>query len=101
MSPETFGLQVPAETLKPLVREILIEALTYQEACRAKLGERLAYSEAEGAALLGLNDHQLRDERHRGRIMASVGPGRKILYLRSDLLDYLMRRRWEPKGEGE
>ena len=33
----------------------------------------------------------------RGRIQAAVGPGRKILYARSDLLNYLAARRWEPE----
>jgi hypothetical protein len=40
----------------------------------------------------------LRDERLRRRTKASVGPGRKILYSRQDLLDYLAERRWDRKG---
>ena len=44
---------------------------------------------------MSLNPHQLRDERRRGRIKASIGPGRKILYTRSQLLDYLDARRWK------
>ena len=48
--------------------------------------------------MMGLHPHQLRDERLRGRIKASVGPGRKILYSRQDLLDYLEARRWDGEG---
>jgi hypothetical protein len=43
--------------------------------------------------LLGLEAHQLRDERRRGRIAASRIVNRSIRYLRSDLMDYLHRHR--------
>lgn len=55
---------------------------------------KLAYREREAAELLSLNEHQLRDERRRGRITASMGPGGIILYTRDDLLAYLTSRRW-------
>src|SRR5262249_32972554 len=59
---------------------------------------RLAYAEAEAARLIGLKYHQLRDERLRGCIQASQIVGRRIRYLRNDLLDYLTSRRWQ-KGQ--
>jgi hypothetical protein len=58
-------------------------------------GDKLAYTEPEAARMLSLHPHQLRDERLRGRVQASVGPGRTVLYSRQDLLDYLAARRWE------
>ena len=48
--------------------------------------------------MLSLAVHQLRDERLRKRIKASVGPGRKILYTRQQLLDYLETRLWSGNG---
>ena len=49
----------------------------------------MAYSEEEAARLLGLNSHQLRDERRRGRTAASQFVGRQIRYLREDLISDL------------
>ena len=48
---------------------------------------------ADAARLLGLEQHQLRDERRRGRLTASRIVNREIRYLRSDLMQYLLRRR--------
>ena len=62
---------------------------------RAGIPDKIAFSEVEAARLLSLHPHQLRDERRLRRIKASVGPGRKILYSRQDLLTYLAERRWE------
>jgi hypothetical protein len=44
--------------------------------------------------LLSLNTHQLRDERRPGRIKASVGLGRRILYRRENQIEYLTSRLW-------
>jgi len=85
--------------IQDTVRTTVAVVLAQLETDRAKLNGRLAYSEAEAAALLGLEPHQLRDERRRGRIQASVGPGRKIMYTRQDLLDYLHSRRWDGADE--
>jgi hypothetical protein len=80
--------------LTPLVQRITEGVLRHQEQEHRLLADRLAWSEGEAAALLGLKRHQLRDERLRGNIQASVGPARKILYTYADLRDYLARRRW-------
>jgi hypothetical protein len=86
-------------TLRPLIQAVVAEALAQLEADRARVGgDKLCYSEAEAAALLSLHEHQLRDERRRGRVQASVGPGRKILYGKTDLLAYLASRRWTGNG---
>jgi len=90
----SFGFMVSAETLRPLVRDIVVEVLAVQAQDQARLGEeRLAWSEPEAAQLLGLQTHQLRDERLRGRISASLVVGRRIRYQRADLLAYLQRER--------
>ena len=81
----------PAE-LKPIVEAVVCELLEkFQQD-----PDRIAYSEAEGANLLGVTTTTLRDERLRGRIEASL-VGRKIRYTKQNLLDYLASRQWEPK----
>jgi hypothetical protein len=93
------SLQVDPETLRPLVEQIVREALAQLDSARVTAGDRLAYSESEAARLLGLRPHQLRDARLRGEIGASIGPGRKILYRHADLEQYLLQRRWEKNGQ--
>jgi hypothetical protein len=89
-----FALTFNAESLRPLVAEIVQEALARFETARATLPDKLAFGEQEAARLLSLQPYQLRDERLRGRIAASVGPGRRVLYRRADLENYLLGRRW-------
>jgi hypothetical protein len=92
-----LSLSLPPELLRPLVRQVVEETIARLEQARAALpADRLAYTEPEAAALLGLRVHQLRDERLRGNVKASVGPGRKILYDRNELLAYLSCRPWQP-----
>lgn len=90
---QSVHLSVDAEILRPLVEQVVCAALAKLEADRAQLGDRLAYSEPEAARMLGLNAHQLRDERLRRRITASQVVGKRVRYLRQDLVDYLMQRR--------
>jgi hypothetical protein len=85
-----------AEALKPLVRTVAVELLAELRRAEAAVpADRLCYSEPEAARLLGLEPHQLRDERLRGRIIASKVVGSRIRYQRSDLLGYLAERRVE------
>lgn len=86
----------PAE-LAPVIEAAVAETMARIRADEAALGDRLAFSEQEAARLLGLESHQLRDERLRGRITASQIVGRRIRYLRQDLLDYLARNRTEAR----
>jgi hypothetical protein len=90
------SLSLDATALRPLVQVVVRETLAALEADRARVPDRLAYSEAEAARLLGLNVHQLRDERLRGRIAASQVVGRRVRYLREDLINYLMTSRTGP-----
>ena len=85
------------DDLRPLVATIVTEALAQLRADETALGDRLAFSEQEAARLLGLESHQLRDERLRGRIAASQIVGRRIRYRRDDLISYLARHRTEPR----
>jgi hypothetical protein len=87
-------LQMEPEALRPLIELVIGEVLARVEEERTRLNGRIAYSEPEAAALLGLQSHQLRDERRRGQIQASEIVGKRIRYTRQDLLDYLASRRW-------
>jgi hypothetical protein len=86
-------IYIDLAALRPLISCVVQETLKLVAEDRAQLGDRLAYSEEEAARLLGLNCHQLRDERYRGRVGASKIVGGRICYTRQDLLDYLHRRR--------
>ncbi len=88
-------LKLDAEALRPVIEAVVAEVTARLEEDRAKLDGRLAYSEPEAARLLGLQPHQLRDERLRGNIGASAIVGRRIRYTRQDLMDYLLSRRWQ------
>lgn len=96
-----LALHLDAEALRPLVREIVAEVLSqYREAEVQAIGDgRLAYSEPEAARMLGLQPHQLRDERLRGRIAASSIVGRRVRYTTDDLRGYLAERRKQNETE--
>jgi hypothetical protein len=94
-------LQIDPEALRPLITVVVELTLARLDEVRAAMPDKLAFGEAEAARLLSLNSHQLRDERLRGRVEASVGPGKKILYTRKQLLAYLATRRWTAAGGHE
>jgi hypothetical protein len=96
-----LSLTLDPAALKPLIAAVVAEVLAALEADRNRLDDRLAYSEAEAARLLGLHVHQLRDERLRSRIGASKIVGGRIAYTRDDLLNYLMRTRLEVSANGQ
>ena len=86
-------LQLDAAEHRPLVQAVAREVLLQLREATAELGDRVAYSEAEAAEMLGLLERQLADERRRGRIAASSIVGRRIRYLREDLVRYMLDRR--------
>ena len=92
-----INLQLDPSIIDPLIRRVVAETITQMEAERAKLGDKLCFSEAEAARLLGLKDHQLRDARLAGKIGCSQIIGRRIRYTREDLLRYLQENRWDAK----
>jgi len=95
-APAALQLAVEPALLEPLIRAIVEQTIARLDQAREVLPDKIAFGEAEAARLLSLHPHQLRDARLRGEIEASVGPGRKILYSRADLLAYLTTRRWTP-----
>ena len=95
-------LTLDSEALTPLIREIVRETVTaIQDAQGAVPERRLAYSEEEAARLLGLQPHQLRDERRRGMITHTKIVGGRIRYVRDDLTRYLAERSKQPPVQGK
>lgn len=89
------GFSFDESVLRPLVKAVVAEVLAEQKQLQQIHERRLAYTEAEAAAMLGLNPWQLRDLRLDSKISHSRIVGRQIRYTRKDLTDYLNRERVE------
>jgi hypothetical protein len=74
--------------LEPLITKVVAKVLAQREVNGEKLGDRLAYNEAEAAALLGVKAHVLRDCRLRGELVGSK-VGKRVMYSRDTLLKFL------------
>jgi hypothetical protein len=100
MSADTppLALAIEPDALLPLIQSIVSETLAALEQDRQRVPpERLAYSEAEAAALMGLHVHQLRDEREKmKRIGYTRIVGGRIRYTPDNLHAYLQKERVEP-----
>ena len=86
-------LDIDPDELRPVIEAVVTATIAKLEVQREVLNDKLAYSEYEAAQLIGLTERQLADERRRGRIKASSIVGRRIRYLKSDLIGYLLSRR--------
>ena len=91
-----MDLRIDTDELKPLIEAVAAELLRRFP----PLEDRLAYSQDEAAALLGIAGTSLGDERRRGRVDASL-VGRRIRYTREDLLTYLASRKWSERHDAE
>lgn len=87
------NLNIDPEELRPLVREIIELVLSEGEHLKQLLNGKLAITEPDAAALLGLNPWQLRDLRLAGKITHSRIVGGRIRYTHEDLTGYLCRSR--------
>jgi hypothetical protein len=81
-----------AEDLRPLVRMVVADTVDRLESERAEYNGRLAFTEPEAATLLGVKPYVLRDCRRRGELEGSR-VGSKIVYTRTDLLEFLERQK--------
>ena len=68
----------------------MAKVLAQRETDDGKFGNRLAYTEPEAAALLGIRPYVLRDCRLRGEIAGSK-IGKRIFYSRDQLLELLAK----------
>jgi hypothetical protein len=78
--------------LRPLVEAVVAATLEKLAEERQRIGEKLAYSEPEAAALLSVKPYVLRDARLRGEI-SGFRIGKGIRYERDELLRFLRRQR--------
>ncbi len=74
--------------LQPIIEAAVAETLRQIDERETELGSRLAFSEPDSAALLGVARHTLRDCRRRGEIHAKK-VGKEFRYSRSSLLRFL------------
>ena len=89
------GISFDAAELRPLVKSVVTEVLAELEQIKQFHEGRLAYWEAEAAAMLGLKQHQLRDLRLEGKISFTRIVRGRIRYTLQDLMAYLNQGRVE------
>lgn len=92
-----MNLQIDPNAFESLVERVVASCLdriaNATQPTPPILTEQLVYSETQAAKLLGLNVHQLRDERRRGRISHGRTIGKRVAYSMSDIQNYLSARR--------
>ena len=89
-------IDIELDDLQPLVQSIVDATLERIDRAQAKLSpDRLAYSEQDAAAIIGVARHSLRDARLRGELNASRC-GKRVVYQRSELVKYLTDRKINP-----
>src|SRR5262249_5666672 len=89
-----LSLQLDAEVLSPVIDAAVERALVRFAEAQQKLNGKIAYSEAEAAALIGVEAHVLRDARREGDLPAFVIRGGRVRYLAKDLIAYVTRTPW-------
>lgn len=92
-----LSVSLDADAFRPVIEAAVVETLARFADDSARIGDKIAFDEPTAARLLSLEPHQLRDERLRGRVTASIVVGRRIRYRREDLLMYLARHRTEAR----
>ncbi len=92
-----LNVSLNADALRPVIEATVAETVARLRDEQARLGDVLAFDELTAARMLGLEQHQLRDERLRGRIGFSRIVGGRIRYSMQDLLAYLARQRTEAR----
>jgi hypothetical protein len=83
-----------ADDLRPAIEIAVRETLEKIAEMGSGLipAQRLAFSEKEAAAILGIRPNVLGDARRRGEVCGSL-VGKKYLYSRDELIAFLERRR--------
>ena len=81
------------DTLRPVIEQVVAQTVAKLDVDHSRFDDRIAYTESEAAALLGVQPHVLRDLRRMGGIEASR-LGKRIVYMRADLIEFLERNRW-------
>ncbi len=82
-------IELDQADLSPIIAAAVSETIRQIDERASEMGSRLAFSEAESAALLGVARHTLRDCRRRGEIHARK-VGKEYRYSRQSLMRFLM-----------
>lgn len=85
-------LEIDNADLQQVVKQVVERVIFRLDELQLSDSKRLAYTEPEAAAALGIKRHVLRDARLRGEIQASR-TGRRILYAKSSLIEFLDQTR--------
>jgi len=86
-------LEFDSSVIRPLVQQVVAEAISRLEESGRQHGSQLAYTEAQAAAMLGVKPHVLRDLRLSGEVEASR-VGMRIVYTRESLTRLLEKNKW-------
>lgn len=89
-------LEIRTEELREFVGEIAAQVYSDLVEKSESIRDEF-FTEREAAHLLRLNERQLANERRAGNIRACMVVGKRIRYLRSDLVKYLLSRPWTPE----
>ncbi|HEX3658217.1 MAG TPA: helix-turn-helix domain-containing protein [Pirellulales bacterium] len=81
-------IELDDTVLTQLIELVVVATLERVEQQRRHHGDRLAYTEPEAAALVGVKPHVLRDARLRGEL-SGKRVGKRTVYSRDELLRYL------------
>ena len=87
---QSVNISLNESDLQPLVEAVVALTLNKLEDERRQIGDKLAYSEPEAAALLSVKPHVLRDARLRGEI-EGFKLGKGMRYARDELLRFLRK----------
>ena len=86
------------DAIRPLLIEIIREAVADATPRPAAENELRVYTEAQAAELLQLKTHNLREARKAGKIAYTRTVGRRIAYSRQDVESFLQRERVEVRN---
>ena len=78
------------DNLEPLIRKVMNQVLAQRDADGEKFSGRLALTEPEAAAAIGIRPYALRDCRLRGEISGAKA-GKKVVYSIEELKEFLGR----------
>ena len=91
----SLTLHFDRDDLRPIIEQAVAEAIEQLTEERARFSGRLAFTEPEAAALLGVKPYVLRDCRRRGELVGAK-VGSKILYAHDELIRFLDRQKEKP-----
>lgn len=84
-------LTIDQDDLRNIIDSAVTEAIDRFAESRILRDNRMAYTESEATAMMGVRDHVLRDARLRGEV-AGARVGKRIVYAHDELMRFLRAR---------